>query len=117
MKPQWVNDDWHVVSGTFPQVSRSIRRHTVGNGIVAEMKGFDANGNEAATASATFSVYELPDTVVKADFYHHSNKYSVDTLTLPSGVTIDSDLVLMSPPPTGVVYITQKPCADNKTGF
>lgn len=112
MKPQWEDDNWEVVGGSLPSgisfnpstLTFEGKATTVSSNIVADLKGFDANRNEVATASATFNVYQLPDQVVTVNFYHHTNQYGSDALNLPSGVTIDGDPTLLTPLPPGVTF-------------
>lgn len=112
MKPEWESDNWQIVKGKLP-AGISFNPSTlvfegkplsIATNVVVELRGVDTQGNEVATASATFSVYDLPDSVVKVDYYHHTNKYASDALKLPAGVTIDGDPVLISSAPPGVTY-------------
>jgi hypothetical protein len=112
MKPQWETDDWRIVGGTLPNgitfdsstLTFEGKATAVTSKRVVELKGYDSNNNEVATASATFSVYDLPSNVVKVDFYHHVGQFGSDALVLPQGVTVDGDPTLISAAPSGVTY-------------
>jgi hypothetical protein len=112
MKPQWEDDAWSVVGGSLPAgisfdpstLTFEGKATSVVTKVVADLKGRDASGQEVASATATFSVYNLPDQVVNVDIYHHVGQYGADALTLPAGVTIDGDPTLLSPIPPGVTF-------------
>lgn len=106
MKTEWEDDDWKVVNGTLPAgisfdpftktFSGTPTSETAGS--VVELEGFDANGNSVATASATFDVYTVQGTPVTVDLYAHTGKYKADTLSIPTGITVDSWRRVYMPP-------------------
>jgi hypothetical protein len=112
MKAEWKNDDWRIVGGSLPNgisfnsatLTFEGKATTPTSNMVAQLKGYDSNNQQIATASATFSVYVLPDNVVNVDFYHHTKQYGSDALNLPAGVVIDGEPVLLSPVPPGVQF-------------
>jgi hypothetical protein len=112
MKAEWENDDWQIVKGSLPSgisfnsstLTFEGRPTNIGSQVTVELSGFNARGEEVATATATFSVYDMPDTVVSVNYYHRTNQYASDALKLPTGVTIDGDPVLISAAPPGVTY-------------
>jgi hypothetical protein len=112
MKPEWEDDSWSVSSGVLPDGITFNPRTLTFEGKptslvtkrLVELKGQDANGNEVASASATFDIYNLPDQVVRVNFYGHTNKFGSNTLKLPSGVTVHGDPDLLSPTPPGISY-------------
>lgn len=112
MKAEWENDKWQIVKGLLPDgitfnpstlmfVGKATKITTKA---VINLEGFDANGEKVATASVTFSVFELPEKVVKVDYYHRTNAYASDALKLPTGVVIDGDPILASPLPPGIAF-------------
>ncbi len=112
MKPEWEDDNWSVSSGVLPDgITFNPRTLTfegkptsVASKRLVELKGLDANGNEVASASATFDIYNLPDQVVRVNFYGHTDKFGSNSLKLPSGVTVHGDPDLLSPTPPGITY-------------
>ncbi|TLX16564.1 putative Ig domain-containing protein [Rhizobium sp. MHM7A] len=112
MKPEWEDDAWSVSSGVLPDGisfnSRTLtfegRPTSVVTKRFVELTGRDNNGNEIATATATFDIYNLPDQVVKVNFYGHTGKFGSNALKLPTGVVIHGDPDLISPTPPGITY-------------
>lgn len=112
MKPQWEDDNWVVTSGVLPDgitfnsstlTFEGVPQSAVTDAIV-ELSGFDASGNDVASAIAHFSTYHLPDQVVDVDIYNHTGKYGSYALNLPSGLVIDGDPKLLSTIPPGVSF-------------
>ncbi len=112
MKPEWENDNWQIVKGRLPEGISFNSSALVFEGKATKaspktaitLEGLDVNGQKIASASVTFSVFELPEKVVKVDYYHRTNVYASDALKLPTGVTIDGDPILASPLPPGVSF-------------
>lgn len=107
LKPEWQDDNWTVVSGSLPAgitFNGATRRFEgVATGAASaqsvDLVGIDSNGNQVATARATFDVYEVIGQPIPIDFYAHTGKYRFDQIAIPAGVSIYSwDYILDAPP-------------------
>jgi hypothetical protein len=112
MKPQWEDDTWSIKSGSLPPgISFNSQTLTfegkptsISKNISIDLVGRDANNVEVATGTATFDIYELPDTIIDVDFYGHTGKFTSNALKLPDGITIEGDPKLLSRAPAGIIY-------------
>ncbi|MCS4089465.1 putative Ig domain-containing protein [Rhizobium sp. BK176] len=96
MKPQWADDNWRVVGGALPRglifdpdtltFSGTPSEEVAGR--VAYLAGYDALGNEVASAVATFDVVTIKGAPVKVDIYNHTGKYKVDEMAIPSNISV-----------------------------
>lgn len=112
MKPEWEDDRWEVSSGSLPEgitfnaatLTFEGKPGQIMTDYTIALKGYDEANREIADASATFTFYELPESVVPVDLYAHEGKFFFEELKLPNGVTIDGDIKLLSQLPTGVSF-------------
>ncbi|MCV9964469.1 putative Ig domain-containing protein [Pararhizobium sp. BT-229] len=107
MKPQWQDDTWSVVGGELPSgvtfdsetLTFSGKPSAEEIGVVAELAGIDENGEQVATATATFDVRTIVGQPRAVDIYAHTNKYKFHQLDLPAGITVDKWTRYYSTPP------------------
>jgi hypothetical protein len=109
MKPQWQNDNW-IVESPLPQgivfdpQTRTFSGTPTKLGMSkVSLKGYDKNGNRVASASATFTIVNLPNSRQTVELYAHTGKFFNKALDLPQGVVVQEWKELASPPP-GVTY-------------
>lgn len=106
MKPEWADDNWRIVKGSLPAgITFNAATLTFeGNpgaeasGLVAELAGYDAQGQEVATAVATFDVVTVKGAPINVDIYNHTGKYKVDELAIPSNITVHEWKNYYAPP-------------------
>lgn len=107
MKPQWQDDNWSVTGGTLPEgisfdpetLTFSGKPTAEQTSVVADLVGVDANGEEVATATATFDVRTIVGEPRSVDIYAHTNKYKFHQLPVPAGITVDKWTRYYSTPP------------------
>jgi hypothetical protein len=109
MRSDWEDDNWVVtnpaalppgLSFNSQSLTFSGKPTTVVSKRVVELVGYGQSGEEVATASVTFDVFQLPlNATFNVDLYAHTGKYSFNQLPVPTGITVASWKVLDAPPP------------------
>jgi hypothetical protein len=109
MKPQWQNDNWIVESPlpagiAFDPNTRTFSGTPTSLGVSkVNLKGYDKNGVAVASALATFTIVNLPNSRETVDLYAHTGKFYNKSFDLPPGVAVQEWKEFASPPP-GVTY-------------